>query len=54
MADLNTYEYRVISTNKSVDLCTTLIPREHSNKLNGMFFPPFFFNAKGYLENRYI
>lgn len=46
MADMNTYEYRVISTNKSVDLCTTLIPREHSNKLDGMFLPPFFLMLK--------
>lgn len=53
ISGMNMYEYQVIPTNKTVDLCTNLIPREHSNKLNGMFLF-FFFNAKGYLEISYI
>lgn len=36
MVDMNIYEYQVIPTNKPVDLCTNLIPTEHSNKLNGL------------------
>lgn len=34
ISGMNMYEYQVIPTNKTVDLCTNLIPREHSNKLN--------------------
>lgn len=49
MADMNMYEYHGISTNKPVDLCTNLIPREHSNKLNGLLIFLFFYD-KGDLE----
>lgn len=53
MADVNMYEYQVIPTNKTVDLCTNLIPREHSNKLNGLLIFLFFYD-KSDLEISYI
>lgn len=49
MADMNVYEYPVIPTNKPVDLCTNLIPRKHSNKLNSLLMF-LFFNDKGDIE----
>jgi len=46
MAHMNMYEYQVISTNKTVDLCTY-----NSNKLNALFI---FFYVKSCLEISYI
>lgn len=45
MADMNMYKYPVIPTNKPVDLCTNLIPRKHSNKLDGLLIFLFFYDT---------